>query len=248
MTFFAPWQLHVDYSLLLLDVIQLDFWLQFWFLFLSIFLVYASNMFITLGEGGVCYTAVFSVLTTNGYWKPNHIPFPLCLRSNEQTNQISRNWLWRQFLRVKPSDSGREDMNMLSSKSWTAEPLRKLSTVIRNALLALRRQKMQRKFTFLVKVQSTCKVLLNRPLMWMWAVSRTVARYLFARVATNDWRSFSDLLKNWTKFAKKLKKPSKKGMYREQSAFKGLQKNYTPTFLKETIRTRSAICRGHRKV
>ena len=34
MTFFAPWQLHVDYSLLLLDVLQLDFWLQFWFLFL----------------------------------------------------------------------------------------------------------------------------------------------------------------------------------------------------------------------
>ena len=30
-------------------------------------------------------------------------------------------------------------------------------------------------------------------------------------------------------------------MYREQSAFKGLQKNYTATFLKETIRTRSAI-------
>ena len=29
---------------------------------------------------------------------------------------------------------------MLSSKSWTAEPQRKLSTVIRNALLALRRQ------------------------------------------------------------------------------------------------------------
>ena len=34
MTFFAPWQLHVDCSLLLLDVLQLDFWLQFWFLFL----------------------------------------------------------------------------------------------------------------------------------------------------------------------------------------------------------------------
>ena len=44
---------------------------------------------------------------------------------------------------------------------------KKLSTVIRNALLALRRQQMQRKFIFLVKVQSTCKVLLNRPLMWM---------------------------------------------------------------------------------
>ena len=49
------------------------------------------------------------------------------------------------------------------------------------------------------------------------------------------------------KFAKKLK-PSKKGMYREQSAFKRLQKNYTATFLKETIRTRCAICCGHRKV
>ena len=104
------------------------------------------------------------------------------------------------------------------------------------------------KFIFVVKVQSTCKGLLNRPLMWTWVVSRTAARYLFARVATNVWRSFSDLLKNWTKFAKKLKKPSRKGMYREQSAFKGLQKNYTATFLKEAIRSRSAICRGHRKV
>ena len=33
---------------------------------------------------------------------------------------------------------------MLSSKSWTAEPLKKLSTVIRNALLALRRQQMRK--------------------------------------------------------------------------------------------------------
>ena len=75
---------------------------------------------------------------------------------------------------------------MFSSKSWT-ELLRKLSTVIRNALLALRRQQMQRKFIFLVKVRSTCKGLLNRPLMWMLAVSRTAARHLFAGAfATND--------------------------------------------------------------
>ena len=35
------------------------------FMSISIFLVYASNMFITLGGGGgvVCYTAIFSVVT-----------------------------------------------------------------------------------------------------------------------------------------------------------------------------------------
>ena len=31
-------------------------------------------------------------LHTNGCWKPNYIPFPLCLWSNEQTNHIQEIW------------------------------------------------------------------------------------------------------------------------------------------------------------
>ena len=55
---FSPWQLHVDYSLLLLDcsttrflttiLISFSSAIRF-FMSISIFLVYASNMFITLG-------------------------------------------------------------------------------------------------------------------------------------------------------------------------------------------------------
>ena len=73
MTFFAPWQLHVDYSLLLLDVIQLDFYLQFWFLFLLqldfscqlVFFLYMLQICLLplVGGGVVCYTAIFSVVT-----------------------------------------------------------------------------------------------------------------------------------------------------------------------------------------
>ena len=45
----------------------------------------------------VCCTAVLSVVTqhsppppllTNGCWKPNYFPFPLCLCSNEQDNHV----------------------------------------------------------------------------------------------------------------------------------------------------------------
>ena len=36
-----------------------------------------------------CHAAL---LPTNGCWEPNHIPFPLCLWSNEQTNHVQKTW------------------------------------------------------------------------------------------------------------------------------------------------------------
>ena len=33
-----------------------------------------------------------TLLPTNGCWKPNYIPFPLCLWSNEQTNHVHEIW------------------------------------------------------------------------------------------------------------------------------------------------------------
>ena len=32
------------------------------------------------------------LLPTNGCWKPNYIPFPLCLWSNEQANHVQEVW------------------------------------------------------------------------------------------------------------------------------------------------------------
>ena len=45
-----------------------------------------------IGKGSLLHSHFLcchaTLLPTNGCWQSNHIPFPLCLRSNEQTNHV----------------------------------------------------------------------------------------------------------------------------------------------------------------
>ena len=135
---------------------------------------------------------------------------------------------------------------MLSSKSWTAEPLRKLSTVIQN-VCSSPSENAEKIYIFgksSIDLQGIIKSSLNVDV----SCFANSGKIFVCKSCYKRLTKFQLSFENLNEIRQEIEEAYKKGMCREQSAFKGLQKNYTALFLKETIRTRSAICRGHRKV
>ena len=60
------------------------------------------------------------LLPTNGCWKPNYIPFPLCLWSNEQTNHVQEIWQY-----VSRRALGSEHASQFSTNQSTVAEFRR---------------------------------------------------------------------------------------------------------------------------
>ena len=61
------------------------------------------------------------LLPTNGCWKPNYIPFPLCLWSNEQANHAQEVWQY-----VSRGALGREHASQFSTNQSIVAEFRRL--------------------------------------------------------------------------------------------------------------------------